>query len=159
MGTGKNWCPQHAALIETSVMFRSLVWVKCDLRGSANSAYCSRSQSILDKHNAALRICNLPSVFPSGSCWNYWNTSTQYFAEADRWFKIWVSTWFSSLIKNTLNLTENISLSDSLSIACFCLLLNKCSSRFIFILFFAEVLLSESVFLQLTKMCVVFLFC
>lgn len=159
MGTGKNWCPQHAALIETSVMFRSLVWVKCDLRGSANSAYCSRSQSILDKHNAALRICNLPSVFPSGSCWNYWNTSTQYFAEADRWFKIWVSTWFSSLIKNTLNLTENISLSDSLSIACFCLLLNKFSSKFIFILFFAEVLLSESVFLQLTKMCVVFLFC
>lgn len=157
MGTGKNWCPQHAALIETSVRFRSLVWVKCDLRGSANSAYCSRSQSILDKHNAALRICNLPSVFPSGSCWNYWNTSTQYFAEADRWFKIWVSTWFSSLIKNTLNLTENISLSDSLSIACFCLLLNKCSSKFIFILFF--VLLSESVFLQLTKMCVVFLFC
>lgn len=56
-------------------------------------------------------------------------------------------------------LTEYISVSDSLSIACFCLLLNKCSSKFIFILFFAEVLLSESVFLQLTKMCVVFLFC
>lgn len=146
MGTGKNWCPQHAALIETSVMFRSLVWVKCDLRGSANSAYCSRSQSILDKHNAALRICNLPSVFLSGSCWNYWNTSTRYFAEADRWFKIWVSTWFSSLIKNTLNLTENISRSDSF-IACFCLLLNKCSSKFIFILFFAEVTADQCLYI------------